>query len=353
MRPRTATGMGRAPAGNCVAVRLRRTDLEEPGITRRRRGKGFSYAGPDGGPVDAATLDRIRSLAIPPAWREVWISQYPNGHIQAVGRDDAGRLQYLYHEAWRLRQDQLKHDRVLTLARRLPRVRGAVEQDLIRPGLGRERVVAAALRMLDYGVFRTGGEEYAEENGTHGVATLLRDHVRLRNGQLVFDFPAKGGLDRLVQLRDDRLAAVVTSLRRVRADSDRLLIYRNGVAWYPVTASHVNERFRELTGGDYTVKDLRTWHATVTAAVAFGTLKPPQTKTARKRAERAAMEQVAEELGNTPTVARQAYVDPRVIQAFAEGRTIAATLRRCGSYDASDPASRQRVEGAVLRLLRS
>ncbi|MGW4524075.1 DNA topoisomerase IB [Amycolatopsis sp. NPDC004378] len=331
-------------------TRLRRSDLRGPGIRRVRRGRGFSYAMPDGTPVtDQELLDRIAGLVIPPAWRQVWICPHPNGHVQAVGTDDAGRRQYLYHEQWRRDRDEEKHDRVLAMARRLPAWRASVEVDLAGTGLTRRRVLAAALRMLDRGIFRTGGEEYAEENGTHGVATLLRSHVTVRGDECRFRYVAKGGLDREVAIRDAALAAVVKSLRRSRTGSDRLLVYREDGAWHEVRAADVNERFKELAGDDCTAKDLRTWTATVLAAAAFAAAEPPASKAARKRAESGVMKEVSHALGNTPAVCRTSYVDPRVVAAYRGERTIAAALKRAGRLDGDD--ARAVLEKACARLL--
>jgi DNA topoisomerase I len=333
-------------------MRLRRSDLQRPGLSRRRRGSGWSYVDADGHPVDAETRQRISSLVIPPAWQDVWISPYLNGHIQAVGTDAAGRRQYLYHEQWRLTRDELKHARVLTLARRLPKVRQAIETDLMRPGLDRDRVLATALRMLDYGLFRSGNESYAEDNGSHGVATLLREHVVARRDQVAFDFPAKSGVARSLTLVDEPLADAVRALRRARTGTDRLLVYRCERGWGEIHADTVNERFKELAGADFTVKDLRTWRATVVAAMEFSRLEHPGSKAARTRAERTVMEAVAQELGNTPAVARSSYVDPRVVETFGRGQTIAPALSRIGTDDLTDPEVRLAVERAVIRLLK-
>jgi DNA topoisomerase-1 len=333
-------------------MRLRRSDLQRPGITRRRRGAGWSYVDAAGQPVDGETRQRISALVIPPAWQDVWISPYPNGHIQAVGTDAAGRRQYLYHQQWRLTRDELKHARVLTLARRLPRVREAIETDLARPDLDRDRVLAIALRMLDYGLFRSGNESYAEDNGSHGVATLLREHVVARRDQVAFDFPAKSGVARSLTLIDAPLADAVRALRRARTGTDRLLVYRGEGGWGEIHADTVNERFKQLAGDDFTVKDLRTWRATVVAAMEFARLEPPTTKAARTRAERAVMEAVAQELGNTPAVARTSYVDPRVVETFGRGQTIARAMSRIGTDDLTDPDVRLGVERAVIRLLK-
>ncbi|SDH84042.1 DNA topoisomerase IB [Actinokineospora alba] len=335
-------------------MRLRRSDPDGPGARRVRHGRGFRYVDHTGAPVtDPEYLDRIRALVIPPAWREVWICPHPNGHLQAVGLDDAGRKQYLYHEQWRRDRDDEKHERVLRLAARLPRIRKQVHADLVTSGLGRDRVLAGALRILDRGVFRTGGEEYAEENDSHGVATLLREHVEVRRGEVRFCFPAKSGVERVAVIRDPDLGKLVTALRRGRADDDRLFAYRNGGERHEVRAAEVNDRFRELAGDGFTVKDMRTWTATVLAAAEFAAQDPPKSKTATKRTEAQVMRAVSEQLGNTPAVARRSYVDPRVPELFQEGRTIEATLRKLASQDLENPEVRERLEHAVLRLLRS
>ncbi|HEV2782768.1 MAG TPA: DNA topoisomerase IB [Actinophytocola sp.] len=332
-------------------MRLRRSKVSGPGLRRIRRGRGFSYVDADGAPVtDPETLDRIRALAIPPAWRDVWICPQANGHIQALGTDDAGRRQYLYHTEWRRARDEEKHDRVLALAARLPEVRARIQEDLTVPGLGRERVLAGALRVLDRGVFRTGGEEYAEENDSRGVATLLREHVRPRGGELLFDFPAKNGIERTVGIRDPELTRLIIALRRGRADGERLFAYRNGSGErQELRARDVNERFKQLAGDEFTVKDMRTWTATVLAATEFATLDRPTSQRAARRVEAAVMRMVAEQLGNTPAVARRSYVDPRVCAAFQEGRTIAAALEVAETLDGND--SRETLERATLDLL--
>ncbi|NBH05264.1 DNA topoisomerase IB [Amycolatopsis sp. SID8362] len=333
-------------------TRLRRSDLRGPGIRRIRRGRGFSYVLPDGSPVtDEELLARIKDLVIPPAWRDVWICPHPNGHVQAVGTDVAGRRQYRYHDQWRRDRDEEKHDRVLAMARRLPGWRESVAADLAGRGLTRKRVLAAALRMLDRGIFRTGGEEYAEENGTHGVATLLREHASVRGDECRFRYVAKGGLEREVAIRDAALAAAVKSLLRSRSGSDRLLCYREGGTWHEVHASDVNERFKELAGEDCTAKDLRTWTATVLAAAAFAAADPPTSESARKRAEAGVMREVSRALGNTPAVCRSSYVDPRLVEAYRGERTIAAALKRAGRLEGDD--AREVLEKACARLLKA
>ncbi|HEX6358801.1 DNA topoisomerase IB [Actinophytocola sp.] len=331
-------------------ARLRRSDVRSDGFRRRRYGRGWRYFDTSGQPLtDRAEVDRISSLAIPPAWTRVWICPFPNGHIQAVGTDAAGRRQYLYHERWRQRRDEEKHERVLRLASRLPDFRSAVDEDLCTRGLTERRVLAGALRMLDRGVFRTGGEEYAEES--RGVATLLCGDVTVRGGEIRFDYVAKGGVERRLRIRDDRLAPLITALRRGRTDLDRLLVYRAGNDRCEVRAEDVNRRFQEIVGPDFTAKDLRTWHATVLAAVVVAGHEPPGSRTALRRVEKAVLADVAEQLGNTPAVARRSYVDPRVLTAFEDGRTIDRALRRAAGKPIEE--TRHDIERAVIRLLKA
>lgn len=333
--------------------RLRRADPDAPGITRRRRGRGFSYAHPTGRPVGAAVRERIEELVIPPAWQGVWICPDELGHIQAIGTDDAGRRQYLYHPQWSQRQADAKHERVVAMARRLPAVRTRITKDLRSPGLTSERVLAGTLRMLDSGAFRTGGEEYAEEHDTRGVATLQRTDAAVRGTAVRFTFTAKGGLERDVTLRDKDLSELVKALRRARTGSDRLFCYRPaaGGDWREVHAGDINARFKELAGEECSVKDLRTWQATVRAALYLAEAQEPSSDTERRRILREVMSRVADDLGNTPAVARGSYVDPRVVTAQEKGRTIAAAIDRVGSDDLDRPRVRAALERAVIRLL--
>ena len=310
-------------------MRLRRSVLSGPGIARKRRGKGFAYYGPDGERLtDADTLHRIKELVIPPAWKTVWISSHPNGHIQAVGTDAAGRRQYLYHPAWQQERSEEKFDRVLELSTQLPAWRTSIAHDLAGRGLTRERVLALALRLLDRGYFRAGGEQYAEEHESYGIATLLCEHVTVRRDAVEFDYPAKSAVRRTVQIEDADVVRAVRSLMRRAQRTERLLMCRNASGWVNVQADDLNTRFKELVGDDYTVKDLRTWHGTVLAAAAFADADPPVSQRVVKRVEAAVMREVAEELGNTPAVARGSYVDPRVVIGYEQGLTIAAATRR-------------------------
>lgn len=333
-------------------MRLRRSAVGGPGLRRVRRGRGFGYLDQEGAAVtDPATLKRIEDLAIPPAWKKVWICPHPNGHIQAVGTDVAGRRQYLYHSQWQQERGEEKFDRVLELSAALADWRNDITGDLRRRGLTRDRVLALGLRLLDLGYFRAGGDQYAEENNSFGIATLLREHITLRPDAVEFDYPAKSGVRRTLVVEDPAVVRAVRSLQRARANGDRLLAYRNSADWTEVHAEDLNVRFKEMVGDDYTVKDLRTWHGTVLAAEAFVDADPPVNDKVIKRVESAVMREVAEALGNTPAVARSAYVDPRVVGAYRDGLTIGAAVRRASRVRNSD--KRQAIlDRSTARLIR-
>ncbi|OBH41810.1 DNA topoisomerase IB [Mycobacterium mantenii] len=331
-------------------MRLRRSVLSEPGIARKRRGKGFAYYRPDGKTLsDPQTLQRIKDLVIPPAWKNVWISPHSNGHIQAVGVDAAGRRQYLYHCAWQQERAEEKFDRVLELSTRLPAWRAEIAKDLTRQGLTRKRVLALALRLLDRGYFRAGGEQYAEEHESYGLSTLLCEHVVVRRDAVEFDFPAKSGVRRAVEIEDPEVVRAVRALMRRPNRTERLLVCRTASGWLDVRASDLNERFKELVGAEYTVKDLRTWHGTVLAAAAFADADPATSGRVAKRVASAVMKEVAEELGNTPAVARGSYVDPRIVTGYEQGLTIAAAARR--AERARKPDAAQEILDKATRML--
>ncbi|MBP2703180.1 DNA topoisomerase IB [Microbispora sp. RL4-1S] len=328
-------------------MELRPSDPKEPGIRRHRRGKGFTYTWASGRPVkDRATLRRIRSLAIPPAWTDVWICAAPDGHLQAVGTDSAGRRQYRYHEEWRRRQDRAKFDHVLEVAERLPVFRERVAGDLAGDELTRERVLATAARMLDIGFFRVGGEEYTD---SYGLATLRTSHVRCRDGQVICRYLAKGGKERALVLRDPDVCAVLTALSSGRRGE--LLCYRTGEGWADVRSADINAYLKETLGTEASAKDFRTWHATVLAAVGLAVSRPVRGTTGRKRAVSRVIKEVAEYLGNTPAVARASYVDPRLIELYEKGQVIPAERLGEGAGEGG-PATHGRVEEAVISLLR-
>ena len=333
-------------------VRLRRVDCAGPGIRRRRAGRGFAYYDEHGRVDDPEVLARIRALAIPPAWTEVWICPVPTGHIQAVGTDAAGRRQYRYHDAWRARRDQEKFDHMLDFARALPRLREVIAADLAGDDLSRPRVLACATRLLDIGFFRIGTEGYAEQNQSYGLATIQKRHVRLVDGGVRFDYVAKSGKRRLQSVVDPEVFAVVEALKRRRGGGPELLAYRQGRRWSDVRSGDINAYVKEATGGEFTAKDFRTWNATVLAAVSLAVASEAGSPTARKRAVAWAMKEVSRYLGNTPAVCRSSYVDPRVVDRYRAGVTIAGALSGLGEAAAFGHLSTQgAVERAVLGLL--
>ena len=335
-------------------MRLRTSDPSRPGYRRRRRGRGFSYLTPDGATLtDETHLERIRSLVIPPAWKDVWICPWPNGHLQAVGTDAAGRRQYLYHPDFRRRQEESKHSHVLEVAARLPQVRDFAQQALTARGLGRDRVLGCALRLLDLGFFRIGSESYAKQNGTYGLTTLERRHLTCHRDRVEFDFPAKHSRHRLQVLTDPDTCRAVRALHR-RQGGDRLLAFKDRQGWHDLRGDDVNGCLKELTGLEVSAKDFRTVHATVLAAVGRAVSEPAtQASVAQqRRAVARTVREVAEYLGDTPAVCRNSYINPRIVEHFEQGRTIATTLSQLGC-DAEQglPATHGPVEEAVRVLL--
>ena len=331
-------------------MRLRRSNASGRGYRRVAAGKGFSYRDLDGSTVPPGPVrDRLESIGIPPAWTDVWIAPFDNGHIPATGLDAVGRRQYIYHPEWRERKDRVKFDRALQLAESLPTARRLVTLDLRSEGHSRERVLAAAFRMLDSGSLRVGSERYTNENGSHGLATLLCAHVHIRKECLELKFPAKSGKDWESEIHDADLAALVRTLKR-RGGNARLLAYRTGRSWPPVTSADINGYVKERTGSDFTAKDFRTLRGTVAAAVSLARSGPQKTVAARKRAISVAMMEAAEVLGNTPSIARKSYVDPRLLDHFAAGETI--DPKRVDSAEAELRALLYR-EGDVVPLRKS
>ncbi len=361
--------------------RLRRSDCAAPGIARRRRGRGFEYRDPVGDRIDdPEALERISQLAIPPAWREVWICMDSLGHLQATGIDAAGRKQYLYHSRWRSHRDRLKFDSMIAFGEALPRLRRRLGRDLaVTPTratsatkaassaeLPRERVLACSVRLLDLGFFRIGSEDYAERNESYGLTTMLKRHVSIDEEEVIFDYVAKSGVRRVQAIADPDVLEVVAALKR-RRGSGQLLAYREGRHWVEVHAEDVNSYIKLISGGDFTAKDFRTWNATVLAAVALadadvGTGAEGQDKaklktrrptaTSRRRVVNAAVKTVAAYLGNTPAVCRASYIDPRVIDRYQAAVTIAPALERLpDGPELANPRTRARIEAAVLELL--
>jgi DNA topoisomerase-1 len=338
-------------------ARIKRSDCSGPGITRRRRGKGFEYLDEEGERVaEPEVLERINELRIPPAWENVWICPYPLGHIQATGTDAAGRKQYLYHARWHELQDRKKFNAMLDFAQALPAMRERVEHDLAGTGLTERRVLAAAVRLLDRGFLRIGGENYAEDNDSYGLATMRKEHVTVNPGAAInFDFPGKSGIRHVRYVVDEPVAEIIRRLKRRRAGGDELLAYKGEDGrWHDVRSADIRAYIKETAGEEYTAKDFRTWAGTVLAAVTLAATDPERrkVKSANKRMISHAVNQVAYFLGNTPAVARSAYIDPRVFDRFRDGYTIEPVLIDLAEEpDIDQPAIQGEVEAAVLDLL--
>ena len=335
-------------------TRLRRSDQEEPGFSRRAHGRGSVYLDRRGNRIsDAAVVERCKKLGIPPAWRDVWICADERGHLQATGLDDAGRRQYLYHPDWRTRQDERKFLRVVGLSEAFPEARRIIRRDLRRPDLDRTRVLAASLRLLDRGLLRVGSEAYLRSNGSVGLTTLSCDHARTSGGRTSLAFVAKAGQAWDIEVKDPLLTETVAALKARRSGSERLFAFEDPErGWVDLRAEDVNEQVRLLVGPDATAKDFRTWNANVLAAALLAraaTPVVPETATARRKAVKSVVDEVAAALGNTPAVCRRSYVDQRIIDAFDEGRTIPNHLGG-GVLDLSD-RRRAQVEASVRKLI--
>jgi DNA topoisomerase-1 len=323
-----------------------------PGIRRRRAGKGFSYLGPDGRRItDAERLAWIRRLAIPPAWTDVWICPIKRGHIQATGRDARGRKQYRYHPRWREVRDEAKYERLIEFARALPRIRRRAERDLRRRGLPREKVLALVVRLLEETLIRVGNDEYARENRSYGLSTLRDRHARVRGDRIRFSFRGKAGKEHEISVRDRRLARLVKACQDL--PGQELFQYLDaGGNRVDVTSGDVNDYLREITGADFTAKDFRTWAGTVAAAMALQEFNEIDDDAGRSKAVVRAIEEVAEQLGNTPAVCRACYVHPEVIERYLDGTMIDALSRRAQGVGRGAYALR-REEAAVLGLLQA
>ncbi|MGO0576051.1 DNA topoisomerase IB [Ornithinimicrobium panacihumi] len=331
-------------------TRLRTVKPSSKGWSRRRAGKGFTYLDHDGKKLPQDEIDRIKSLAIPPAWEDVWICPAANGHIQAVGTDDAGRRQYLYHPEWRVKKDSEKFDRVITASERLPEARRQVTRDIRLEGMPLARACATAVRLLDLGYFRIGHDVYTDTNGSFGLTTLERSHVKKVAEGLRFTFVGKGGIAHDMTIDDEDVTAALKVMRGRRDGTKRLLAYRNDDGdWRVLDSEDVNDYLADIFDHELTAKDFRTWHATVHAAVSLAASpESGDTKASQKRAVKEAVEEVSDYLGNTPTIAKGSYIDPRVIEAYEEGETISVP----GAKPGKGARKRQSaVEKAVRELL--
>jgi DNA topoisomerase I len=311
-----------SPGEAARAAGLRYVTDTAPGITRKRAGRHFTYVGPDGAPVrDRDDLRRIKALAIPPAWTEVWICPSPRGHIQATGRDAKGRKQYRYHPRWTAVRDETKYERMLAFGEALPTIRARVESDLGRPGLPREKVLAAVVRLLETTLVRVGNEEYARHNHSFGLTTLRDQHATVSATRVRFRFRGKAGKVHVVEVGDRRLARVVKRCQDL--PGQELFQYIDDAGEHrSIGSTDVNEYLRQISGQDFTAKDFRTWSGTVLAAWALQAFEVFDSQTqARKNVVRA-IESVAERLGNTPAICRKCYVHPEVFNAYLDGSLV-------------------------------
>ncbi len=326
---------------------LRYTSDEMPGIRRKKTGGRFSYYRANGGMVrDAATLARIRRLAIPPAWTDVWISADPRGHLQATGRDAKERKQYRYHLDFRASRDAAKYEHLLSFAAALPRIRAAVEADMALPGLPRRKVLATIVRLLETTMIRVGNDDYARANGSYGLTTLRDPHVKVQGPQLLFDFKGKGGKPWRLKLTDRRVARIVKACQDLPGQHLFQYLDENGER-ARVTSADVNAYLLEAGGRTVTAKDFRTWGGTVLAAIVLREYESPASVTQAKRDVRDAIKRVSQTLGNTPTICRQCYVHPEIVEAYMAGG-FALTVRR-GRERAESLRAEERAVMAFLK----
>jgi DNA topoisomerase-1 len=358
---RTTRGLGRRrrtplptdPLESAKAANCRYVDDRGPGIRRAKRGRGFSYVSPTGSPIrELATLGRIRSLAIPPAWTDVWICADESGHIQATGRDARGRKQYRYHPRFREVREETKYERMLAFAEVLPKIRAAVDEDLGRQGLARERVLATVVRLLEITLIRVGNEEYARQNESFGLTTLRTWHVDIDGSTLQFRFRGKSGKDHVVRIRDRRLARIVGRCSDLPGEVLFQYVDDEG-ALRSVESADVNEYIRQIAGADFTAKDFRTWAGTVLAAHALAALPLAESEAALRRSIVQAVKDVSARLGNTPSVCRKCYVHPEVYTAYRDGElAVLATVRQVPALGERAALGLGEHEAAVLALLR-
>ncbi len=336
------------PLASARAAGLRYTSDERPGIRRERAGDDFSYRGPDGKAIrDEQVLQRIRSLAIPPAYAEVWITTDPRGHLQATGRDARGRKQYRYHPRWREVRDGTKFDRMLAFGRALPRIREQTDRDLRRQGLPREKVLAAVVQLLEKTLIRVGSEEYARENDSYGLTTLRDQHVRVGDTKVQFAFRGKSGVKHQITLRDKRLARIVKRCRDLPGHELFQYLDDDGTG-QSIDSSDVNEYLRAITDEDFTAKDFRTWAGTVLCSITLQEFDACLAESDAKKNVVAAIKQVAERLGNTPAVCRKSYIHPTILDGYLDG----SMLRTLHDIAAEELAERAPgLEPAEERLL--
>ena len=339
------------PAAAARAARLRYVSDRKPGIRRAPDGDGWAFFDTDGSRIaDERTLDRIRKLAIPPAYTDVWICRDPRGHLQAVGRDARGRKQYRYHARWREVRDEAKYGRMLTFGRVLPTIRAQVRHDMALPGLPKRKVVAAIVALLEKTMMRVGNEEYAKQNKSFGLTTLRNRHARVKGGHLTFDFRGKHGVEHHIDLQDRRLARVVERCRDLPGQDLFQFVDGDGDT-HGIGSDDVNEYLHEITGEDITAKDFRTWAATNLAAETLAAAEVHDTKTKAKRALVEAVESVAKRLGNTPAICRKCYIHPAVFEGYLDGSLAEGLKARADDLLEHDAGGLTAQEVAVTRFL--
>jgi DNA topoisomerase I len=341
------------PVESAEEAGLRYVTDTEPGIRRERAGRGFSYIGTDGQRItDRRQIERVKALAIPPAWTDVWISPTRRGHIQATGRDARGRKQYRYHPRWHDKRDELKFARMLVFASALPDIRRRTEEDLRRQGLPREKVLATVVRLLEQTMMRVGNEEYARDNDSYGLTTLQDEHADISSRRVVFRFKGKSGREHETTLDDPRLARIVRRCQELPGQELLKYVDDDGQV-RDVDSADVNEYLREITGEPFTAKDFRTWAGTVLACMALQEFEAFTSDAEAKRNVVAAVKRVAERLGNTPAVCRSAYIHPEILDAYLDG-TMLDTLRRRAAEELAEHGSElEPVEAAALGLLQA
>ncbi|MGI8447302.1 MAG: DNA topoisomerase IB [Streptosporangiaceae bacterium] len=344
------------PSLGSAVYGLARSDPHGPGIARARITGGFRYLDPSGAEVtDEETQERIRALRIPPAWENVWISPDPLGHIQATGVDSRDRVQYLYHRLWREQRDAQKFAHMIRFAGALPALRTAAQQDLRRRGLTHDRVVAGVVRLIDLGLFRIGGERYAELDHHYGITTLEKRHVPLTRDGVLFDYIAKAGKHRTIEVTDRVVQPTVRTLARADNGHEALFCYEDGDAWHRLHSREVGNYIATQSGGHFTAKEFRTWNATVLMALVLANAGPSATQQSRKRVISASVREVARALGDTPAVARSSYIDPRLVTHYeSEGELTGIPAQPAGipAQPAGIPAPAE-TEAAITAFLSS
>ena len=339
------------PPAAAKAAGLRYVTDSKPGIRRDKDGEGFRYLDAKGEPVeDEATLKRIKSLVIPPAWTDVWICSQANGHLQATGRDAKGRKQYRYHPKWRNVRDEVKYERMINFGKALPTIRAEVDKALKQPGLPREKMLATIVYLLEATMMRVGNEEYARTNKSFGLTTLRNRHVKVDGSDVEFKFRGKSGVYHKIHVHDRRLARIIRSTRDLPGQELFQYIDEDGET-HSIDSSDVNDYLRTITGEDYTAKDFRTWSGTVLAALALQEFEKFDSETQAKKNIVRAIESVAEKLGNTPSICRKCYVHPAVLESYLEGSVVEAMRERTEQHLSEDLHTLQPEEAAVLAML--